>query len=122
MRDLVGTGGLIKIVHSVDGEDYSRLSMNPDEPMTVTTSGGVAVTFDPAGANTTRPDLPPEAVRFEALAAQLGPVIDQAVKAYRATHAGSNPSDQKELIPYFPGPKEGADFVEMLEAQKAAGL
>jgi RNA polymerase sigma factor (sigma-70 family) len=120
--DLVGRNGLIKIVHSVDGEDYSKLSMNPDEPLTVTTPNGVAVTFDPTGANTTRPDLPPEAQRFEELAERLGPTIDQAVNAYRAAHGGKNPSDQKELIPFFPTAKEGADFVEFLEAQKTAGL
>ena len=45
----------------------------------------------------------------------------KAVEAYRAANNGNQPPSPEALIPYFATPQEGADFVEFLEAQKAAG-
>jgi RNA polymerase sigma factor (sigma-70 family) len=122
IRDLVGRKSFIKTVRTVDGEDYSNLSMNPAEPLTVTTPGGLTVTFDPSGASTTRPDFPPEVVRLNELGARVQPSIKPALEAYRTAHNGQMPPNEQALVPYFATPKEGADYVEALEAKKAAGL
>ncbi|HVS54300.1 MAG TPA: sigma-70 family RNA polymerase sigma factor [Opitutaceae bacterium] len=123
IHDLVGRGAYIKTVRTVDGEDYSKLSMNPADPLTVTTPNGVTVTFDPTSLeNTTKPDWPPEVARFNELNARMQPSIGQAVNAYRSANSGKNPPNEQALVPYFATPKDGADFVELLEAKKAAGL
>lgn len=122
IHDLVGRGKFIKAVRTVDGEDYSKLSMNPAEPLTVTTPNGIAVTFDPTGVNTTRPDFPPEVARVNELGERVGPLANQALRAYRTANDGKAPPNEQALIPYFASPKEGADFVEFLEAKKAAGM
>ena len=121
IHELVGRGRFIKTVRTVAGEDYSMLSMNPDEPLTVTTPAGVAVTYDPSGTNTTRPDFPPEVLRVYELAERIQPSINQALAAYRNAN-GKNPPNEQALVPFFPTAKEGADFVEYVEAKKAAGL
>ena len=122
IHELVGRGSVIKAVRSVDGEDYSNLSMNPSEPLTVTTPDGIAVTFDPTGATTTRPEKPPEVVHFETLAAKMQVPINQAMTAYLAANPGKRPANEQALIPYFATPQLGADYTEYLEAKKAAGM
>jgi len=122
ITELVGRARYIKTVRTVDGEDYSKLSMNPDEPLTVTTPDGIAVTFDPTGANTTRPEFPPEVVRAQELGAKIQPAINQALSAFRAANNGKNPPNEQALVPFFGTAQEGADFVEFVEARKAAGL
>jgi hypothetical protein len=122
ITDLVGRLSYIKTVRSVDGEDYSKLSMNPADPLTVTTPDGIEVTFDPMGATTTRPEKPPEVVHAEELTAKLQASITQAVSAYQAANPGKRPPNEQALIPYFATPQQGADFTELLEARKAAGL
>lgn len=122
VHDLVGRGGFIKTVRTVNGEDYAGLSMNPADPMTVKTPNGIEVTFDPTGATTTRPEIPKEVARVQELAPRLQAPINHAVNAYRAAHNGKNPPNDEALIPYFATPKDGADFVEFMEAKKAAGL
>ena len=122
INDLVRRGRYIKAVRTVGGEDYSTVSMNPDEPMTVRTPSGITVTFDPAGANTTRPEFPPEVQHVQDMGQQLQPSINKALGAFRAANNGRNPSNEQALVPFFPSAKEGADFVEYLEAKKAAGL
>jgi RNA polymerase sigma factor (sigma-70 family) len=122
IHELVGRGSYIKAVRTVDGEDYSKLSMDPDAPMTVTTPNGISVTFDPTGASTTRPDFPPEILRVYELAERIQPTINQALSAYREANNGKNPPNEQALVPFFPSPKEGADFVEYVEAKKAAGI
>lgn len=122
IQELVGRKNYIKTVRPVDGEDYSGLSMDPTQPLTVNTAGGMAVTFDPAGTTTTKPDYPPEVVRVKELGDRVQPHIISAATAYRQANSGKNPPNEQALLPYFPSPKEGADFVEFLEAKKAAGL
>jgi hypothetical protein len=53
---------------------------------------------------------------------RLRPSIQAALKSYQSAHNGGIPPDEKALLPYFPTPKDGADYVEALEAKKAAGL
>jgi hypothetical protein len=122
VAELVGRRAYIKTMRTVDGEDYSGLSTDPDQPMTVTTPDGIAVTFDPTGATTTRPEKPPEVVHAEELSAKLQGSINQAVSAYQAANPGKRPPNEQALIPYFATPQQGADFTELLEARKAAGL
>jgi hypothetical protein len=52
----------------------------------------------------------------------MQPLVKQAVAAYRAANENRTPPDERALIPYFATPKDGADFVEYVEARKAAGL
>jgi hypothetical protein len=122
VTDLVGRGSYIKTVRTVDGEDYSGLSMDPAQPLTVTTPDGVAVTYDPSGVNTTRPETPPEVLRVQELAPRIQGSINRALTAYRAANNGGNPPSEQALLPYFATPQEGAAFVEYLDARKAAGL
>jgi RNA polymerase sigma factor (sigma-70 family) len=122
LNDLVGTGGFIKTMRTVAGEDYSSLPMNPGEPLTVRTPSGIIVTFDPSGSTTTQPDFPPEIRRLDEMSQRLRPLIQEALKSYQSAHNGGMPADEKALLPYFPTPKDGADFVEAMEAKKAAGL
>ena len=122
IHDLVGRKSYIKTVRSVNGEDYSALSMDPKDPLTVTSSNGIAVTYDPTGATTTQPEYPPEVLRVHDLAAQVQPSINQALAAFRAANNGKSPPNEQAWVPFFATPKEGADFVEYVEAKKAAGL
>lgn len=124
VHDLVGTGAYIRTLRTVGGEDYAAVSMEPNSPLTVTTPDGIEVTFDPSGVNTTQPEKTPEEQRLEALAAPLMAKLkiptDRALEAYRAANNGANPSNAQALVPYFSTVEEGADFVELLELEKAA--
>jgi hypothetical protein len=122
VNDLVGRGSYIRTVRTVNGEDYSSLSMNPDQPLTVTTPDGITVTFDPSGANTTRPEVPPEVMRVEELGPRIQGSVMRAVAAYRAANNGSNPPNEPAMLPYFATSQEAADFTAFLEAKKAAGM
>ena len=114
--DLVGVGRYIKTVRTVGGEDYAELSMDPGQPMTVTTPDGVSVTYDPSGATTTPVEIPASVVREQKIQAS----VLKAVEAYRAAHSGASPPNEAALVSYFATPQEGADFVEVVEARKAA--
>ena len=113
--ELVGVGRYLKTMRTVAGEDYSALSMEPGQPLTVTTPDGGSVTFDPTGATTTQPEIPPEVVREQKMQAS----VTKAIGAYRAAHGGANPPNEAAIVSYFATPQEGADFVEMVEARKA---
>lgn len=52
--------------------------------------------------------------------ARVALAMQAAKAAYHAAHGGKEPPNLQALIPYFPTPQEGADYVELLEAQKAA--
>ena len=132
--ELVGFTRYIKRYLPVDGEDYRGVSMDPTQPMTVTSSSGITVTYDPNGATTTRPDLPPEVVRTEEIArdvaradarvSELGKKIlghaSRAEKAYSDANGGNFAPNMESLIPYFATPQQGADWFEFIEAVKAA--
>jgi hypothetical protein len=117
---LVGIKRYIKTVRTVGGEDYSGLSMAAGAPLTVTTPDGVVVTFDPSGATTTQPEVPPAVLRVQELGKKIQPAVMKALEAYRAANHGDNPPNEQAVMPFFATPQEGADFVEFLEAQKAA--
>ena len=119
---LVGRTAYVKTMRTVGGEDYAGLSMQDGQQLTVTTPDGMSVTYDPSGANTTKIEMPPEVIRARELGARVEKLVPDAVNAYRAANNGKNPPNEKALIPYFASPKEGADFVEFIEAKKAAGL
>jgi hypothetical protein len=55
------------------------------------------------------------------LMTKVGPAANRAIEACRAANNGNMPQREQALLPYFATPQEGADFVEFLEAQKAAG-
>ena len=121
VHELVGLDSFIKTVRPVSGEDYSGLPMAPGQPLSVTTADGMTVTYDPSGATTTRIEMPPVVARAEELNQKVGPAIQKAFEAYRLAHpeARTRPNPQG-LVPYFATPQEGADYLELLEAQKAA--
>lgn len=132
--ELVGFTRYIKRYLPVDGEDYRGVSMDPKQPMTVTSPGGITVTYDPEGSATTRPELPLEVVRAEEIAREvrradarveeLGKKIIRhgvaAEKAYSAANGGNISPNLEALIPYFATPQQGADWVEFIEAVKVA--
>lgn len=120
VEDLVGRNGFIRQVRTVGGEDYTGLSMAPAQVLTVTTPDGISVTYDPSGATTTRPELSLEIMRTQELGRRIQKPLNQALSAYRAANNGNNPPNEQALLSYFATPQEGADFVEYLEAQKAA--
>jgi hypothetical protein len=132
--ELVGFTRYIKRYLPVDGEDYRGVSMDPNQPMTVTSSSGITVTYDPNGTTTTRLELSPEILRAEQIAAEARRAEDRvtelgkkimrhgmaAEKAYSAANGGNFAPSMEALIPYFTTPQLGADWVEFIEAVKAA--
>ncbi len=120
IEDLVGVKKYIKTVRTVGGEDYWGLSMMPGQPLTVTTPDGVSVTFDPAGTMTTKVEVPPAVLRMQELGAKVQPSLMKAVEAYRQAHNGANPPNEEAILSHFATPQEGADYVEFMEARKAA--
>jgi hypothetical protein len=121
VHELIGRVAYIKRITTVDGEDYASVPMGSDEPMTVRTPGGIAVTYDPKGETTTKPEFTPEELQQKELderARWLQPATQKAFEAYRASHGGERPPSEQALIPYFATSKEGADFVELLDARK----
>ena len=119
--DLVGVGRYIKTVRTVGGEDYSALSMMSGQPLTVVTPDGVSVTFDPSGALTTKPEVPPAVLRMQELGQKVQASAMKAIDAYHSANNGSNPPNEEAILPYFATPQEGADYIEFMEARKAAG-
>ncbi len=121
--EIVGEKKYVKRITPIDGENYTGLSMLPGQALVVTTPAGVSVTYDPEGRSTTVPQQSPAEARVAELSRRLEPAGRKALDAYRAAHGGNRPPDSnmEALIPYFATPQEGADFVEFIEARKAAG-
>lgn len=119
--ELVGETKYIRRLIPVDGENYSGLSLLPDQQLVVVTNRGGTVTYDsgPAPAPKATPVSSPEKQRLEELGRRVQVAANKAVDAYRIVH-GKMPPNEHALLPYFSSPQEGADFVEFLEAQKAA--
>ncbi|MSU22981.1 MAG: sigma-70 family RNA polymerase sigma factor [Opitutus sp.] len=122
IHEIVGAMAYVRTVRTVGGEDYSALSMDPKQPMTITTPGGLSVTYDPASGNSTRPELSPAEQHAQELGRQIWSAADRAIEAYRVTHHGKDPPNDQATAPYFATPQEGADFLEYLKAKRAAGL
>lgn len=120
IEELVGIDRYIKTVRTVGGENYWALSMMPGHPLTVVTPDGVTVTYDPTGTMTTKIDVPPAVLRMQELGAKVQPSAMKALVAYRTAHNGANPPNEEAVLPYFATPQEGADYVEFMEARKAA--
>jgi hypothetical protein len=40
----------------------------------------------------------------------------------RSAHNGNNSPNEEAILPFFSTPQEGADYVEFIEAKKAAGF
>jgi RNA polymerase sigma factor (sigma-70 family) len=124
--DLVGEQKYIRRLVSVDGESYTGLSMLPNQPLIVVTASGLTVTYDSASTSVSSSSsgvqAPPTSAmkRVAELGRRLEPAGKKAVEAYRAANDGKHPSTPEALLPYFETPQEGADFVEYIEAQKAA--
>jgi RNA polymerase sigma factor (sigma-70 family) len=119
--ELVGETKYIRRLNPVDGESYTGLSMLPNQPLIVVNASGLTITYDPKGSATTvSPPPSPAMQRAHELGRRLEPAGRKAVEAYRAANNGNHPSTPEALLPYFATPQEGADFVELLEAQKAA--
>ncbi len=121
IRELVGLDAYIKTVRPIAGEDYSGLTMLGGQPLSVTTADGMTVTYDPNGLSSTPVETPPEVVRAEDLGRKVGPAVQKATEAYRLSNPGLKGAPKPQaLMAYFSNPQDGADFLEMLEAQKAA--
>jgi chromosome segregation ATPase len=121
LDELVGEDKFIKRLNSVAGENYSALPMTTAQPLVVTTPEGVKVTFNPSAPNPSRVISRAELlVRSPGNPIKLTPAAAKALEAYRAVNNGKLPANIEAIIPYFATPQEGADFVEFLEAQKAA--
>jgi hypothetical protein len=113
------------MVRPVNGEDYSHVSMDPEQPMVVEDSAGNVVTFDPHGKTTTPLEYPEAVVVAQQevgrMAATLGPSIQKAIEAYRVAHQGAQPSDDagvEAILPYFESVKTAADVVEYDRAMR----
>jgi RNA polymerase sigma factor (sigma-70 family) len=132
--EIVGYTRYVKRFLPIDGEDYRGVALVPGQPMTVTTASGITVTYDPTGGTTTKPDVTPEVMhakvlqwkidqadaKITALEKKIVPIARQAEEAYRAANGRRYPLQPDDLIPYFATPQQGADWVEFLEAVKAA--
>lgn len=132
--EIVGYTRYVKRLLPIDGEDYRGLSMDSTQPMTVTTAGGITVTYDPAGGTTTKPELTPEIMhakglqyridqadaKVTALEKKIVPHAMRAENAYRAVNGGRYAPNPEDLLPYFSTVQAGADWVEFIEATKAA--
>ena len=116
--ELVGETKYIRRLIPVDGENYSGLSMLPTQPLVVVTASGTTVTYDPAERKVEVVESDPALQRLKEMSQRLQPAIKHAITAYRAAN-NNQPASPDALIPYFATPQEGADFVELLEAQKA---
>lgn len=132
VNDLVGARGMIKAVRSVNGEDYSRISMDPAEPLTVTMANGAEVTYDPSGVKTTPIDVPPEeaarnqaqaersravATRSRELQQQLQAPLQAAAVAYAAANGGARPANPIPLLNYLAAPEDRAAMTELISLQ-----
>ncbi len=132
--EIVGYTRYVKRFLPLDGEDYRTVALVPGQPMTVTTAGGLTVTYDPVGGTSTKPEFTPEVLhakvlqwkidqadaKVSALEKKIVPFARRAEDAYRAANGRRYPSGPEDLIPYFATPQHGADWVEFLEAVQAS--
>jgi hypothetical protein len=86
----------------------------------VTTPDGISVTLDQSGPNSTKIVVPPAQARVETLEEKIDSSRQAAIEAYRLANEGKDPNDEEILTAYFATPQEGADFLEYLDAKKAA--
>ena len=121
LEELVGETKYIRRLNPVHGENYSFNPLVAGGALTVTDSDGNVVTYDPRAPKPPQAPKTPEQIRADELNQRLRPSIAKAVDAYRAANNGTAPTAPESIVAYFATPQEGADFVELIEAQKAAG-
>jgi RNA polymerase sigma factor (sigma-70 family) len=132
VSELVGARAMIKVLRSVNGEDYSNLPMDPNQPLTVTMANGAEITYDTTGGKTTPIDVPPEeaarvqaqnersravAARGRELTQQLQGPIQAAAAAYAAANGGAKPASPLLLLNYLTTPEDRAAMVELVSQQ-----
>ncbi len=124
ISDLVGANRYFTHLYNVDGEDYLSLPLGADANFLVTTGSGITIGYHGGGAPMSdehvRIDWPPEITRYRELREKVAGTKQTAREAYRAANHGKEPPQDRALLPYFSTPQQGADFVEYLDAHKAA--
>jgi hypothetical protein len=132
VTELVGAKAYIKAVRSVNGEDYSNLPMDPNQPLTVTMANGAEITYDTTGGKTTQIELPPEeaervqaqvehnravSTRNRELTQQLQAPLQAAKAAYAAANGGAKPANSITLLNYLTTPEDRAAMTELISLQ-----
>ena len=123
LDELVGEKKYIKRMTPVAGETYAGLALGQGGALSVTSTVGMTVTYDPAGGNTTQIENPatPEMTQAMEFVQRVVSSTEKAIQAYRGARGDMPPMDAnpEALIPYFASPQEGADFVEYIGVMKA---
>lgn len=122
LDEIVGERKYIRRLTPIDGENYALNALLAGGALTVTDSEGNVVTYDPRAPKPPQTPRTAEQTRVDELARRLQLPLQRAVEAYRMANQGKNPANEQALIPHFATPQEGADWVELLEAQKAGSL
>lgn len=134
VAEVVGTGphAMIKVLRSVNGEDYSNVPMDPTVPLTVTMANGAEVTYDTTGNKTTPIEIPPEdaaraqaqnehnravSTRSRELQQQLQAPLQAAAAAYAAANGGARPANPIPLLNYLAAPEDRAAMTELISLQ-----
>ncbi len=122
LDEVVGEGKFIRALVPVNGESYATLSLVPGTPLSTTTADGTTISFDPSTPLSAPTPPTPAEMHIKELTQRLAPTIQTAIANYGAAHDGAKPQMPQDLLPYFATPQEGADFVELIDAQKAIFL
>lgn len=121
LDEIVGDTKYIRRLIPVHGENYAVNALLAGGALSVTDSEGQVVTYDPSAPKPPPAPRTPEMIRADELNERLRPSIRKALEAYQAANNGKPPAGPEAIVAYFATPQEGADFVELIEAQKAAG-
>lgn len=123
IEEIVGETAFVRRIVPVDGEDYTSLKFD-GSTFTVTTAGGITVEYTndtaPYNPATMKTDWPPEVEQARELKIKTEASRQAAVEAFRMSHRGKDPKDEKALLPFFATPQAAADFLEFIEARDAA--
>ncbi len=123
LDQLVGRHSNLKRLISADGEDYSSVSLRSAETLSVTTAGGLTVWYrdweSPDGNSPI--DYPPNEAKFRDMERIQHGVITAATEAHRVANEGKDVEKDLQLVPFFATPQQAADYLELLDAMKAAG-
>ena len=96
--------------------DSGAAVASPQSSAMASNANPPAMTPVSADSQKPSPRLSPDETRVLAVASAM----KAATESYRAAHNGQEPPNLQALIPYFATPQEGADYVELLEAQNEA--
>lgn len=107
LNELVGEHAYVRTLIAADGESYEGIDLStPGAVMTVTTAGGLTLTYNP---NPT-----PAAASAAPVPTLFSTAQAQAIEAFRAANPGRSPAPQ-ELTPYFEQPAFRAEYVDRLK-------